>query len=778
MKKSIILAAAIAILHSFVQGQQIIKLYEGKAPGSETWNWTEKETAKNAFNTRLVYNVANPTLTAYLPPPAMANGTAVVVAPGGAFHILSIDNEGIAVAQWLNAHGIAAFVLKYRVVKSETDDPVKELMPLMSGDFAKLDEINAPVVRLAMQDGLVAVKYVRSHANAYRVNPAKIGFMGFSAGGTLTMNVVYNANEESRPNFVAPIYAYGGAIIGNEVPKPKTPIFIAAASDDQLGLAPHSVAIYTQWLAAKQPAELHIYEKGGHGFGMAKHHITTDTWIERFGEWLQQQGFMPATADASKLANKPRTIITTDGEIDDVDSYIRMLLYANEFSIEGLVYSSSMWHYKGDGKGTKFVSEMEMTKKLYGEKTSLRWPGAQWMDGLLDAYGKVYPVLSTHAPGYPTAAHLKSLVKAGNIDFEGEMEKDTEGSGYIKDKLLDDNNQPLYLQVWGGTNTIARALKSIEDQYLNTAEWQAVYKKVCNKAIIYAILDQDATYKKYIAVKWPGIKVYYNAHQFWCLAYAWKKAMDPSFYPLLEGKFMSGKIINNHGALTKMYYSYGDGQHQEGDDENIHGDSTKLTNTQWGSFKKYDFISEGDSPSFLHLINTGLGNLEHPDYGGWGGRLKQSVADTSRWEDGEATADYNPLTKKMDLAYPQVRWLAALQNDFAARADWCVKNYAAANHPPVITVKNNAVTVTAGNTINITAAATDPDKNSVRLRFWQYQEAGSSSGKLVMVANGKQARVKIPANAASGDTFHVIAEGTDNGVPALTRYQRVVLTVK
>ena len=106
MKKIIIMAAAVAVLHSFVHAQQVIRLYEGKAPGSENWNWSEKESPKNGFGTRLVYNVVDPTLTAYLPPTALANGTAVIVAPGGAFHILSIENEGIAVAKWLNAHGI------------------------------------------------------------------------------------------------------------------------------------------------------------------------------------------------------------------------------------------------------------------------------------------------------------------------------------------------------------------------------------------------------------------------------------------------------------------------------------------------------------------------------------------------------------------------------------------------------------------------------------------------------------------------------------------------
>ena len=197
--------------------------------------------------------------------------------------------------------------------------------------------------------------------------------------------------------------------------------------------------------------------------------------------------------EASPEASKPRTIITTDGEIDDVDSFIRMLLYANEFQIEGLIYSSSMWHYKGDGKGTLFTSEMEMTKTMYGAKTDLRWPGTAWMNPLLDAYAEVYPQLSQHAEGFPTADYLRSVVRVGNIAFEGEMEVDTEGSDFIKEKLLDDTKEPIYLQVWGGTNTIARALKSIEDQYKNTPEWKAVYQKVVDKAMLYAILEQDAT---------------------------------------------------------------------------------------------------------------------------------------------------------------------------------------------------------------------------------------------------------------------------------------------
>lgn len=271
-----------------VNAQKQIFLYEGKPKGSESWTWDEAVSEKNMFNSKVVYNVVRPSITAYIP--ENPNGTAIVVAPGGAFHTLSIDSEGIDVAKWLNAKGITAFVLKYRVARSFTDDPVKELMGKMQ-NFKILDEENAPIIPLATEDGMNAVKYVREHAAEYKIDPKKIGFMGFSAGGTLTMSVVYSADDARRPNFVAPIYAYENAIIGTNMPKEKTPIFVAVAADDQLGFMPHSINIFRKWFDAKQPAELHIYEKGGHGFGMHKTKTSSEGWVENFGNWLKIQGY-------------------------------------------------------------------------------------------------------------------------------------------------------------------------------------------------------------------------------------------------------------------------------------------------------------------------------------------------------------------------------------------------------------------------------------------------------------------------------------------------------
>lgn len=291
MRKLFILAGFIWFATISFAQETVIPLYNSTAPGSETWNWDETVYSDNQFNIRIVYNVSKPTLTAFLPPKGTENGTAVIVAPGGAFHILSIDSEGIDVAKWLNQRGITAFVLKYRVVKSETANPLSELMPLMANS-EKLDVINAPVVEMATQDGLTAVQYVRENAAKFGVDPTRIGFMGFSAGGTLTLSVVQTADDTNRPNFVAPIYAYEKAILGNRVPTVQTPIFVAAASDDNLGFASHSVNIYTKWLNANQPAELHMYEKGGHGFGMRIMNTTSDNWTFDFENWLKNRGLI------------------------------------------------------------------------------------------------------------------------------------------------------------------------------------------------------------------------------------------------------------------------------------------------------------------------------------------------------------------------------------------------------------------------------------------------------------------------------------------------------
>jgi hypothetical protein len=474
--------------------------------------------------------------------------------------------------------------------------------------------------------------------------------------------------------------------------------------------------------------------------------------------------------------SKPRTVITTDGEVDDVDSFIRMLLYTNEFNVVGLVYSSSQWHYSGDGKGTTFTSEMPYTAERYGKRTDLRWPGTDWMELYIRKYAQVYPNLLKHSEGYPTPESLLNKIRIGNIEFEGEMEKNTPGSEYIKDILLDNDPSPVYLQIWGGTNTVARALKSIEGEYKSTAGWKEIYRKVSAKAILYTVLDQDATYKKYVAPNWPDIKVFYNSAQFWSFAYLWPRVVPDQLKPSLGGKWFAENILFNHGPLLESYYTWGDGRQLAGDPEHTHGD---IKEAEKYKLSQYDFISEGDSPAYFFLLDVGLRSMEDPSYGGWGGRMVQSKANPKRWEDGEHVTDYNIFTSKDDTAYPQTRWIPFLQNDFAARADWCVKDVKEANHPPAVKLadKNN-LSGKAGAVIKLSGSATDPDGNNVTYSWWQYHEADSYSGQAKIIAEQTgNASFTIPSDARAGDEIHLILEVTDDGLPPLTRFQRVIVKV-
>ena len=267
--------------------QRIIPLYEGKPPGSESWTYQEQESKENVFQTRLIYNVTEPSLTVLSP--SNPNGTSLIVCPGGGFHCLSIDSEGLEVAQWLVEKGVTCFVLKYRLVECKTNDPGLEL--LTKGEWPK-EEVEA-IVKLATADGLRAIEYVRSNAEELGVDPQRIGIIGFSAGGTLAVSAALTCTTKSRPNFIAPIYAkYDWALNQSQVPSDAPPIFLLAATDDQLGLAADSVQIYQDWLAAKKPAELHLYADGGHGFGMRRQNLPSDRWIELFAAWMKTRGLI------------------------------------------------------------------------------------------------------------------------------------------------------------------------------------------------------------------------------------------------------------------------------------------------------------------------------------------------------------------------------------------------------------------------------------------------------------------------------------------------------
>jgi acetyl esterase/lipase len=269
---------------------EALALYDGPAPGSEGWSHVERAYFSEIFGTDVVTNVVVPTLTPVLP--ERCCGTGVIVAPGGGYHALSINSEGFDVARWLADRGVAAFVLKYRLVPSG-DDAVADLAAKTEGDPERTREDMARIAPLAAADAEAAMRLVRARADDFRVLPERVGVVGFSAGGNVAMRLAYTEDGSARPSFVAPIYA---AVRDDDLGRPPEgsgPAFVVAATDDQLGLADDSIQIYEAWRAAGLSVELHMYATGGHGFGMRTQGLPSDSWIERFGDWLGSSGFVP-----------------------------------------------------------------------------------------------------------------------------------------------------------------------------------------------------------------------------------------------------------------------------------------------------------------------------------------------------------------------------------------------------------------------------------------------------------------------------------------------------
>jgi acetyl esterase/lipase len=219
-----------------------------------------------------VRKVKRPVMEVY--PATRPNGTGVVIAPGGGFSILAIEHEGRDVARWMNQRGVTAFVLRYRV-GLEADGT-----PTMSRQTSQ---------KAAIEDGLLAVKTVRERAAEWKVDPKRIGVMGFSAGGYLTIGVATQYAPESRPDFAIPIYAVSPEY---QVPADAPPIFVAVAMDDNERMTSVATALIDRWKKANRPAELHVFPDGGHGFGMNKKGKSCDAWTDLLARWLQRQGLI------------------------------------------------------------------------------------------------------------------------------------------------------------------------------------------------------------------------------------------------------------------------------------------------------------------------------------------------------------------------------------------------------------------------------------------------------------------------------------------------------
>ena len=458
---------------------------------------------------------------------------------------------------------------------------------------------------------------------------------------------------------------------------------------------------------------------------------------------------VPATNVAGR--ERTRVIVSTDGEEDDKASMVRFLLTSAEFDVEAIVNSSSQFHWVGGSGWNAFQP-------------------VSWVKDYIGLYSQVYDNLLLHDAYYPSPEYLTSRWHVGNINNVGGYSTRSDGARFIANILLDQtDDRPIWLQAWGGCNTFAAALKIIEDDYPERME------EVARKIRFYLIWEQDGSYQQYIRKSWEKYDIpTIIADQFDCIAYIWNKVLPDEVKPYFSADFIRPNILTDKGALCDIY-------------TNVNG----------------AYNAEGDSPSFLHCINNGLRNMESPGYGGWGGRYVKVRGNV--WMDTPPSAVYkhptgqygfsNSWSKKMEnwttknqvairtnYFRPLWRWIPDFQQDFAARADWCVKSYSEANHHPIARLSSMCdMNVKSGQTIVLDASeSSDPDGDKLHFRWYIYPEAGTYDGTSEATSDlSTEAAFSypIPADARLGQTIHLICEVSDDGQPTLKNYLRVILTV-
>lgn len=263
-----------------------IPLYAGSAEGAPSEIWERSPRGEP-----WVRNVTIPTLTPVLPAPGTGNGVAIVVAPGGAFRALSVNNEGMAVARWFADHGIAAFVLKYRLEPTPADPGeyealIEEFQRLFATGAVTPTDLVVP--REAIFDAQTALRIVRTRAADWSVDPARVGMIGFSAGAMTAVAVAVESPSEARPDFVVPIYPSMHPV---SVPVDAPPMFVALAADDPL-FGAQGFGLIEAWKSAGCPVEFHLFERGGHGFGFRHQDVTSDRWPTALADWMHMHGWM------------------------------------------------------------------------------------------------------------------------------------------------------------------------------------------------------------------------------------------------------------------------------------------------------------------------------------------------------------------------------------------------------------------------------------------------------------------------------------------------------
>ncbi len=440
---------------------------------------------------------------------------------------------------------------------------------------------------------------------------------------------------------------------------------------------------------------------------------------------------------------KPRVLVLTDieNEPDDAMSLVRFLLYANQFNVRGLVATTSI----------------HQPDKV-----------AEWrIREILDACQKVYPILSKHESGYPTFQELSAKVRSAQprygLNAVGQ-EQDSPGSDLIINELKI-SEEPLWVLAWGGSNCLAQSLYKMRETMSKTE-----LERQISKLRVYTISDQDNS-GPWIRRNFPGVFYIVSPG-------TWVENHDGYFYSTWAGISGEGHYGFATGADTSLV-------NNAWVDSNIQHGQSALGN----QYPDIEYIMEGDSPSFMYLIQNGLNSPENPSFGGWGGRYELYLPKTEKWfwEDETRPIWTNAIDKVAgndgrfyaDNRATIWRWREAFQNDFRARMDWTFKDYSSANHPPLVEVDNEEnITLKAGEAIQVSAkGSSDPDGDKLRFDWQIYYEAGSTFRK-ALLENTDASTVKFTAPTVSKtENYHLILSVTDNGTPELTRYKRLIIEV-
>ncbi len=458
---------------------------------------------------------------------------------------------------------------------------------------------------------------------------------------------------------------------------------------------------------------------------------------------------IPAFLAGLTAAQKPRVIVLTDieNEPDDTESMVRFLTYASHFDVEALVATTST-HQK--------------------DKTA-----AGHIRQIVEAYGKVRDNLAKHEPGYPETAYLLSVIKEGlpayGMAAVGEG-KDSPGSAAIIQAVDRSDPRPVWVTVWGGPNCLAQALWKVR-----ATRSPSDLEKFVAKLRVYTISDQDDT-GPWIRKTFPGV--------FYIVSPGWGSwgAYHASTWSGISGDKFSGRFAGGDFSIVDNPWL----------DVNI-----RAKGPLGAEYPPAKYLMEGDTPSFLYLINNGLGEPEHPDWGSWGGRYELYTPRTRKWflepETRPIWSDAEDEVMGADGSWHSTnkasiwRWRSAYQNDFAARMDWTIKPYAEANHPPVAKLNHAAeLRVKGGERVNLSAeGSTDPDGNKLSYQWFYYGEpssfriSNSRTGAPLTVEDANRVNAWFIAPKVSRlETLHVILAVTDQGTPPLTRYQRVIVTVQ